>query len=43
MDQFERYDALDVESVVRNGAAESEDMNAADAAFYHGYLELGEV
>jgi hypothetical protein len=43
MDEWERYDALDVESVVYHGADEAEDLDPEVAGIMRGYLEAGEL
>lgn len=37
----ETYDEMDVESVVIHGYDEDEDMDANDAAFLRGFLDIG--
>lgn len=37
------YDDTDVESVVLHGVDEEEDMDADEAAFMRGYLDVGEI
>ena len=37
------YDPTDIESVVRLGHEEDEDMDETDAAFLRGYLGIGET
>lgn len=43
MDEWARYDELDVESVVMSGYEEREDMDAKDAAFLRGYFKAAEL
>ena len=39
----EHYDEMDMESVIIHGQEEEEEIDARDAAFMRGFLDMGEI